>query len=49
MEIYVIVIASVLAGMSFAQTYPFKPVRLVVGFPPGGGNDVVAAWYFKVE
>ena len=25
-----------------AQTYPVKPVRMLVGFPPGGGNDVVA-------
>ena len=25
-----------------AQSYPVKPVRMFVGFPPGGGNDVVA-------
>ena len=25
-----------------AQSYPTKPVRMLVGFPPSGGNDVVA-------
>ena len=30
------------ATMANAQTYPTKPVRMIVGFPPGGGTDVVA-------
>ena len=28
--------------IAVAQTYPTRPVKLVVGFPPGGGNDIVA-------
>ncbi|HEX2828700.1 MAG TPA: tripartite tricarboxylate transporter substrate binding protein [Burkholderiales bacterium] len=28
--------------VAHAQNYPNKPIRLVVGFPPGGGNDLLA-------
>jgi tripartite-type tricarboxylate transporter receptor subunit TctC len=40
--------AALLAGVSWcgiagAQgTYPSKPIRLIVGFPPGGGSDALA-------
>jgi len=30
------------SASAFAQSYPVKPVRLIVPFPPGGGVDVVA-------
>jgi tripartite-type tricarboxylate transporter receptor subunit TctC len=36
-----LVLAAVAAGAG-AQTYPVRPVRIVVAYPPGGGIDVLA-------
>ena len=31
-----------LSGGGFSQTYPAKPIRFIVSFPPGGSSDLVA-------
>jgi len=35
-------ILTVSAAQTLAQQYPTKPLRMIVGFPPGGSNDIVA-------
>src|SRR4051812_38751311 len=34
--------APVIARRAFADTYPSRPVRLISGFAPAGGNDIIA-------
>ena len=36
-----LMLAGIGAGAALAQQYPAKPIRMIIGFPPGGGTDIV--------
>ena len=37
-----LVVSGVFSSTAMAQDYPNKTIRLIVPYPPGGGNDALA-------
>jgi len=42
MKLLVAILLGALSAASYAQSYPARPVRMLVGFTPGGGTDIMA-------
>ena len=47
MKRFLILLLCCAAMQAFAQAYPTKPVRIVVPYPPGGGNDTLGRLFAR--
>ena len=41
-RLFVLALGLIFAGVALAQSYPSKPVKLIVTYPPGGSSDLLA-------
>ena len=41
-RLLILLFAALVGGNALAQTYPSKPVKLIVTYPPGGSSDLMA-------
>src|SRR5256714_14268644 len=37
-----VIVSFAIASFSYGQAFPTKPLRMLVGFAPGGANDILA-------
>jgi len=42
LQVVVLGLCAAVAGLTWAQGYPNKPVKIIVAFPPGGATDTMA-------
>ena len=38
----ILLVLAMLAPQAYPQAYPTKPIEVIVGYPPGGGTDMIA-------